>query len=385
MTDLEWLLHPTPVEEFLENHWAKRPLLVERGMPDYYAGLLALDDVDELITSTSPAAARSGDDGRLVRTDRDGTSTSRSFRLNDRGLPDIQDIYRAYRSGYSVVLNQIHHRSATVAGLCRGIEAALQHRVNANLYLTPRESQGFRRHADQHDVLVAQVNGTKQWVLDGGGTMELGPGDLLYVPSGVPHEAITATAASLHLTIGIHAFTAADLICEVVSLLVADGSTQMRAPLPAGFALRPPDAGELDGLSAELATALQDQELVRQAMLRLTGRLYSTGNPAVPGQFRSIDRLALLNESTRLRRAAGIHSRVRCVNGEPTIEFAGNYVSGPPVTEPALRYVATHDDFTAADLPGGLALEDRLGLIDRLVSEGLLAVEAADTDGERSR
>jgi hypothetical protein len=225
-------------------------------------------------------------------------------------------------------------------------------------------------------VLVAQLHGEKLWRLDPDREIKLGPGDLLYVPAGLPHEAVTGPTASLHLTIGVHAFTWADLVTEVMSQVPG-----LRAALPPGFPARPPSPAGLAGLTAELTAALRDDDLVRDAMVTLSGRLYRTGNAAVPGQFGAIDRLASLTERTGLRRAAGMHCRVRTVDGQATIEFAGNYVSGPPAIEPALRYIAAHEEFTAAGLPGELSRKDRLSLVDRLVSEGLLSVDPTTTPG----
>ena len=66
--------------------------------------------------------------------------------------------------------------------------------------------------------------------------------------------------------------------------------------------------------------------------------------------------------------------RVGTTADEATIAFANNYVSGPLRLEPALRFVAEHERFAVRELPGGLSVEDKLDLVSRLVSEGLLTI-----------
>lgn len=34
----EWLIHPITVEDFYENYWEKKPLLISREKRDYYDG-----------------------------------------------------------------------------------------------------------------------------------------------------------------------------------------------------------------------------------------------------------------------------------------------------------------------------------------------------------
>jgi hypothetical protein len=75
-------------------------------------------------------------------------------------------------------------------------------------------------------------------------------------------------------------------------------------------------------------------------------------------------------------RSPGALCRVRRTPGGVTIEFAGNFVSGPSRLEPALRFVAAAERFRVGDLPGELTAEDRTDLVSRMMSEGLL--QAAD-------
>jgi len=146
------------------------------------------------------------------------------FTLDD-GRVDLPRLLARFDAGASLVVSQFDETHPRLQRLCRGLEKLFLHAVQANLYLTPPAAQGFRTHYDTHDVLVLQVEGRKRWrVWDGeplprptrrtGWTgklapegaphvMVLEPGDALYIPRGVFHDAATeAGETSLHITLG---------------------------------------------------------------------------------------------------------------------------------------------------------------------------------------
>jgi lysine-specific demethylase/histidyl-hydroxylase NO66 len=384
---------PVATAGFLRTNWETQPLAIDRDSPRYFAALPGLDAVDELITATACGSSRSGDDGRLVRAEQDGTLSQRSFRLGPRGFPDIQDVYRAYDDGYSVVLNRLHFRSSSVATLCRKLEAELHHPVGANLYLTPRNGQGFLPHMDTHDVFILQLHGTKEWhVASPVRELPLAtdpqpanismaehqkyllePGDVLYLPRGFPHEAATSASSSLHLTVGIHVYRWLDLLTDCLRLL-ADKETPLRTALVPGFLDRPVDQVRVRDLAGQLAAALAGSKLAELASSRLGDDLVAAGKAADPGHFRSLDAIADLTDESALVRSPELFCRVRVDGGEARIVFAGNYVSGPAAIAPALRFAAERERFRVGELPGELSVQDRIDLVSRLVSEGLLHI-----------
>ncbi|XP_048141821.1 uncharacterized protein LOC115731091 [Rhodamnia argentea] len=151
---------------------------------------------------------------------------------------DVFTCEEAYKDGYTVAMRGIEFRFKSIAAITEGLASLFgQPSVGANLYLTPRNSQGLARHYDDHCVLVCQLMGTKQWTissprnkllprlyepLDGsqGSNVHTVPnectqillkeGDILYIPRGYIHEAHTtndvqkdSAGLSLHLTLAI--------------------------------------------------------------------------------------------------------------------------------------------------------------------------------------
>lgn len=153
----------------------------------------------------------------------------------------FDDVFRcdeAYKDGYTVAMRGMEFRFKSIAAITEGLASLFgQPSVGANLYLTPRNSQGLARHYDDHCVLVCQLMGMKQWTissprnkllprlyepLDGsqGSDVDTVPnasaqillkeGDILYIPRGYVHEAHTtndvqkdSVGLSLHLTLAI--------------------------------------------------------------------------------------------------------------------------------------------------------------------------------------
>jgi ribosomal protein L16 Arg81 hydroxylase len=63
-------------------------------------------------------------------------------------------------------------------------------------------------------------------------SVTLGPGDALYLPRGYIHAAETNVQRSIHLTVGVLATTAYDVVRDVLELIAGD--EEFRRPLPLG-------------------------------------------------------------------------------------------------------------------------------------------------------
>ena len=220
--DLAWLLEPTDVVTFKRDYWESKPLVSCANDGARFEGLLSLAAVDGILYHSS---LRSDD----VRIARNGESIpfrdlSRSAANDSEG--GLEALYQEYRSESSIVLLFLHERWPPLKMLCQSLAREFSSRIQANMYLSPPQSQALKTHYDTHDVLVLQIHGKKRWrifegavqlplshqrytddedISLGSPTMEvtLSPGDLMYLPRGYPHDAASADGASLHLTIGV--------------------------------------------------------------------------------------------------------------------------------------------------------------------------------------
>lgn len=199
--------------EFFEKHWEKFPL--HRRAADHEGNVVNL-----LPHALSP------DD--IVQIIRGSGSYLKIFR---RGDPYDMDHFRtAYLDGASLIVNQADRSSKTLFDLCSVLAKRHFYHVFSVMYLTPPDSQAVRLHNDDQDVFLLQVWGSKKWTIRNAPkllpyteemlgkdsvvppelvkepvmefTME--PHDILYIPRGYLHEAMTVDGEpSLHVTITI--------------------------------------------------------------------------------------------------------------------------------------------------------------------------------------
>jgi lysine-specific demethylase/histidyl-hydroxylase NO66 len=300
------------------------------------------------------------------------------------GVANVPRVVDEVGRGATVVLQGLHLTTHPLAVYCRELEARLGHPVQANAYLTPRQSQGLPVHHDTHDVFVLQVAGTKRWlvydpvlelplreqrydpelgapgetVLD----VVLGPGDTLYLPRGWLHQALTSDEDSLHLTIGVNVVPWIAALRAAVDRCADD--VEFRRSVPAdgrgGEELLERLAARLD--PAEVAAAARERFVRTRRPIRERGL----------AELRALDELAA---GTRVeRRETVIADLTETPDGRAlALAFEGKHVRFPQFVRPELEYLlGATEPFAVDELPGGLDEAGRLVLVRRLVREGFL-------------
>lgn len=144
-------------------------------------------------------------------------------------------LYAPYLNGSSIMQAHADCLSPWLAGLCLDLEQTFPY-VYANTYLTPPNSRALNLHADDRDVFVVQLVGSKHWevmskvpiefpypneqvgkrdelpvpqyVVEGGASIQttLHAGDVLYIPRGHCHHAKCTDDLSFHVTIAVATF-----------------------------------------------------------------------------------------------------------------------------------------------------------------------------------
>ena len=380
---------------FVRDHWAKAPLLRRGAGPDGFDDLLSLDDVDRILSTTSPRtpAFRLVKDGKPLPP----AAYTRSGQMGSVPLSDLADpgrVFDQFHGGATIVLQSLQRYWAPLTAFSRELELFLTHPVQVNAYLTPPDSRGLGVHHDTHDVFVLQVHGRKLWqVWDAAVPFPLGhqkqlppgaespteepqvaaelaPGDCLYVPRGFRHAARTAETASLHLTVGMLTRNWNDLLREVVEL--ATEEAWFRESLPVGYAA---DPGSLEPSLAERVAELRgflDKVDLARVAEGAARRFWSARPPSLRGQLGQLLILDELDDATVLERRPGATCRLRVTGDRLELLLGDRTLTMPARLEPALRQVLEADRSTPADLAGHLDGPSRLVLVRRLVREGLL-------------
>lgn len=211
--------------------------------------------------------------------------------------------------GASLVANHIHRVSPGVAAVAAMLERRFASRVHANVYCSFQGVQAFQTHFDLHDVFACQAEGEKtwniyearadapvkhlppgeeieKWLVSSRGKLlfeaHMKPGDVLYLPRGQYHDALTGDRASLHVSFGVAPPTGLALFKLLENALMRE--TEFRAYLPdarsgaelaahlerladrvRAVMVSPAFATEVLNSQRELATARADYGLPEQA------------------------------------------------------------------------------------------------------------------------
>ncbi|MFE4973731.1 cupin domain-containing protein [Kitasatospora sp. NPDC056651] len=392
--DLARLIHPMALPTFRNEYWERQPLHIRRNDPRYFADLLTLDDVDRLLSQSGP-------DFGNIRVISEGVETHVSAlggaSGGGSGINQLEDIYRRYRSGATVVLNSLERRWEPLTRLTSGMSAEANARFQVNVYLTPGgQARGFDPHYDTHDVIVLQGYGTKRWRLYGAPyalplesqkydhssevpeveeEFDLEPGSLLYLPRGTIHAATSHDTASMHLTIGVHPVRMPSLIGDVLREVVQEDE-RFRRGLPIGFANDGNLQQETQAVFAALVEALTARLTPRALTERAVSRTISIAQPVLRGHLHDLESLPVLGPSTRVRCRPGIRWGLTADQESIGLEFHDKRVQLPARLADEVKYVTESGEagFTADSITGRLDESGRLLLVRTLVREGFLTV-----------
>lgn len=290
-----------------------------------------------------------------------------------------------FERGATIVLQALQVQHPALAEFCRELEAELGHPAQANAYYTPASAQGFAVHHDTHDVFCLQVEGEKRWLVyppvlelplkqqkyvpamgePGEPVMDvsLRAGDMLYLPRGWLHQAMTSDVPSLHLTVGINVATWRDAVREAL-----DEAAREEVELRRGVA---PDAEAPEGLLEALGRRLTPEAVSAR-------RRRSFVESRRPIRYDAFDQLRALEDlelDTLLERRRTVIAHLSVDEDAARLAFEGRELSLPAFVAADLEHILDVDEaFRAEDLPGSLDDSGRLVLVRRLVREGLLRI-----------
>jgi hypothetical protein len=391
-------LVPVDPTTFATEHWSRTPLVTPAAdLPGGLADLFDEEAVDELVSRRGLRAPflRVARDGRTLGdrefTQGGGVGATVTDQVSDDKLLGL------FAEGSTVVLQGLHRTWGPLIDFTQQLAGELGHPVQANAYVTPRQSTGFSDHYDVHDVFVLQVSGEKRWRLrapvhpsplrdepwtgrraavEAAGRAEpeleftLRPGDVLYLPRGWIHSATALGGVSTHLTLGVHVWTRRHLADELVRIALASASRdeRVRASLdltPSGFD-RSSLTEEIDLVRERLVQELRSVD-VGSVVDALETRVRSAQRPAPIRPLAQVAAAEALSPGTCLRLRSHVEARLM-PDPEGSVTLRSRLGDRP---------VEPHDVGTFVALVGGGVLRaDMVGLdlARRLMREGLLVV-----------
>lgn len=291
--------------EFLAKHWQRAPLLVRGALPEFTTGVPA--------ARLAELAASEDVECRTVQH----YSTEQQLLMEhgpfQGGLPSPLP-----ENPWTLLVQGADLWEPGVSAILDAFEFLPRWRLDDVMVSLATPGGGVGPHSDQYDVFLLQVEGRREWRIGTAGTpeqageiapeafetsasWELAPGDMLYLPPGIPHWG-TAITPCQTWSVGFRAPTLADMLGDIaVELMAQDRDPRYTdPPLTPAMANDTVDPAFIERARQMLQGLLADDALIEDWFCR-----YMTA-PKYPD----------LTDLTRESRTAKINGRRYC-NGEP--------------------------------------------------------------------
>ena len=261
--------HPlgmSPVR-FLREYWQKKPLLIRNAFPGFKSPVQPED--------LAGLACEEGVLARLIEHDKANDAWRvRHGPFADTDFPALPD------HDWTLLVQDMDKWDADIRALLASFSFLPRWRIDDVMISFAATGGSVGAHVDQYDVFLLQAQGRRRWQIDAGKHPPLDfrpdvelkllreftpthdwvlePGDMLYLPPGVPHNGV-AVDPCLTFSVGMRAPSAAELLGDFVDTLAADAPEELRF----GDAdLSPPkDAHEID--AAAMARVVEALNLLR--------------------------------------------------------------------------------------------------------------------------
>ncbi len=225
-----------PPAQFLRDYWQKRPLLVRNAFPGFVSPI----EPEDLAGLACEEFALS----RLVRHDR----ARDAWEVRQGPFPE--DLFPTLGDrDWTLLVQDVDKWDADVAALLARFDFLPRWRIDDVMVSFAATGGSVGAHVDQYDVFLLQAQGQRRWLIDANQDPPLGfrddvelkllrefnashdwvlgPGDMLYLPPGVPHHGV-AEEPCLTFSVGMRAPSAAELMGDYVDTLAAGADDAIR-------------------------------------------------------------------------------------------------------------------------------------------------------------
>jgi len=291
-------------EKFLRDYWQKRPLLVRNAFPGFVSPITP-EDLAGLACEEAALA-------RIVLHDR------KRDRWELRNGPFAEESFpKLPKKDWTLLVQDVDKWDMDVRALLGAFRFLPAWRLDDIMVSFAAPGGSVGAHVDQYDVFLLQAHGHRRWQIDTDPAAAkdfrpdvelkllreftpdhdwvLAPGDMLYLPPGVPHHGV-AEDACLTFSVGMRAPSRAELMLDFVEELAAAVPEESRYADP--DLTLPADPHEIDEAAfARVRAALSElQTLDEPALRRWFGRFITqyraAGELARPARVPSLATVA---------------------------------------------------------------------------------------------
>lgn len=219
-------------EQFMREHWHKKPLLVRRAIPGF-GPILPRDKLLSL-------AGREGVESRLVVQLGGGQWRLEHGPLAKKSLPPLA------QSGWTVLVQGVDLHNAAARALLERFRFVPDARLDDLMMSFATEGGGVGPHFDQYDVFLIQAAGQRRWRIGRQENMQLqpdvplkilthfepeeefvlNPGDMLYLPPKWAHDGIAEGGECMTYSVGFRAPKSHELAADILVRLSDAGECE---------------------------------------------------------------------------------------------------------------------------------------------------------------
>ncbi len=259
MIALQW---PDGLNEqlFLEQYWQQQPLLIRQAFPGFTTPLPA----DEL----AGLSLEEGSTPRLILRRNDGQYVLENGPFNADRFASLGD------ADWSLLVTDVEKHLPELTEYLTPFRFLPDWRIDDLMISYAPDGASVGAHVDQYDVFLLQASGTRRWSIDSRtdikhtrvensalkllanfkatDTWDLQPGDLLYLPPGMPHHGVAVGDDCTTWSIGCRAPGMREILLSHAELLAE--KIEDRRLTDSGLSISVP--GEISSDAIESITAL---------------------------------------------------------------------------------------------------------------------------------
>ena len=283
---IQW---PAGLDEatFLAEYWQKKPLLIRQALPEFDTPLPA----DELAgLSLEPETTP-----RLITQDANG-----AYHL-EHGPFEPERFETLTGNDWSLLVTDVEKHIPELAGYLQPFAFLPSWRIDDLMISYAPVGASVGAHIDEYDVFLLQASGSRRWSIEAPAaecydmvpdsdlkliamfcptdTWELEPGDLLYLPPGIPHHGVASIDPCTTWSVGFRAPTTADFVMRMAEM-ICENLPQERYT---DGLLTPSTRGEIDTDALARFSDIWNQAIGQdsETLAKMTGR-FLTESANVP-------------------------------------------------------------------------------------------------------
>ena len=278
------LLGGLTAEQFLQEYWQKKPLLIRNAIPDF-SGLLSPEELAGL-------ACEEGVQSRLVSQQRN------KWRVEEGPFEEERFLKLPARN-WTLLVQEVNHHLDEADALLRRFNFIPYARLDDLMVSYAPDEGGVGPHFDSYDVFLLQGQGKRLWRISEQKDLSLiadaplrilkhfeteqewllGPGDMLYLPPHIAHWGI-AKGDCMTYSIGFRAPSAHELVSEFLNYLQEKSSANGLYVDP-DLTVQDHPAEIGGGMLRRVTDMLRELQWEDQDVARFLGRYLSAPKPHV--------------------------------------------------------------------------------------------------------